>query len=180
MTQLPRALRFAAVAALAVSAIAFVPSPSTSAAPLPTGSLSANGDGGVVVDYTGEPETYLVVMFAAPATCPVGTEENPGDAAALAPALYGLFGFFAGPTPVTIGLGDEVNLMDGSAEVPLPAGIYQFCLVIYNGVAFVAVDGLEAEIGVIPEPSTTTTTAALEPTPATRVAPPVVTPRFTG
>jgi hypothetical protein len=185
MIRFSGAIRFAAAAVFAVAAVAAVGGSPTGAEPLPTGSLTANGSGGVVVNYTGEPETYLVAIFDAAATCPVGTEDNPGSVSALASALYVVYGFFAGPTPVTIEEGSEANPFGVSTPMVLPAGSYQFCLVIYNGVAFVSVAGLRADLGVTPEPPTTTTTVA--PTTTTTVAPtaaaPAVqpaTPRFTG
>jgi len=180
MIRFSRAFRFTAVAVLAVTAVAVVGGSPTGAEPLPTGSLTANGSGGVVVNYTGEPETYLVAIFDAAATCPVGTEDNPGSVDALLSALYGLYGFYAGPTPVTIEEGSEVNLIGTPAVEVLPAGTYQFCLVISSGVAFVSVAGLRAEVGVTPEPTTTTTTVAPTTTTTAVPAAQAATPRFTG
>jgi hypothetical protein len=170
MSWTSKSIRFAVAGVLALSVLAV--SESAQAAE-PTGSLVADGNGGVTATFAGgtPPAFTGLLIFDAPATCPTSSDE-------LLAARYGLP--LAGATsPVTLTTGTLVvtDITTPDADTPLPAGSYQFCLTYLDfSSTNLVLASLEAVIGSAP---TTTTTAA--PTTTTTAAPAApATPRFTG
>lgn len=175
MVRISKVSRVAIAAVLAVSAVAAFGGPA-GAGPAPSGSLTANGSGGVVVEWDGTPESYIVLILQEGAGCPVGTPSDPyqGTPPGLVGAVPG--GFF-GPTPITLEVGTEI-LAGGTGE--LAAGTYQFCLGevvnLDSTTGFIPVEELEAELS---EPAPPTTAAPTTMTTTEAAAVPAA-PRFTG
>jgi hypothetical protein len=176
MSWMTKSIRVAVAGVLAFSVLAVSAS---AQAQEPSGSLAADGNGGVTatfaeVEYP-EGTGIAVVIFEAPATCPTATDD-------LLAAPYG-FSLTESQSPVTLTVGTLVvsDLSGNIADTPLPAGTYQFCMMYLNFfVGSSVLASLEAVIGVQPTTTapTTTTTAPTTTTTAAPAAP--ATPRFTG
>jgi len=177
IVRISKVSRVAIAAVLAVSAVAALGGPAGAGA-APSGSLTANGSGGVVVEWDGTPESYIVLILEAGTACPVGTPSDPyqGPLPGLVGAVPG--GFF-GPTPITLEVGSEI-LGNGVGPSELTAGTYQFCLgevvTVDDDEGFVPVEELEAELS---EPAPPTTAAPTTTTTAEAAVVPAA-PRFTG
>lgn len=178
MVRISKVSRVAIAAVLAVSAVAAFGGPA-GAGVAPSGSLTANGSGGVVVEWDGTPESYIVLILEEGTACPVGTPSDPFTDPV--PGLVGAVpGGFFGPTPITLEVGTEIlALAGGTGE--LAAGTYQFCLGAYvmvddDSTGFIPVEELEAELG---EPAPPTTAAPTTTTTTEAAAVPAA-PRFTG
>ena len=178
MLRISKVSRIAVAAVLSVSTVAALGAPAGAGSPL-TGSLTANGSGGVTVEWSGPPESYLVFVLEEGSECPVGTVLDPFTGEAPVGTLGAIPGGLAGPTPFTIEVGTEI--FGESGPTALTAGVYQFCLgqlVAIDGSeapGYASADELEAELSVpapptTAAPTTTTTEAAAVPS----------APRFTG
>lgn len=174
MVRISKVSSVAIAAVLAVSAVAAFGGPA-GAGPAPSGSLTANGSGGVVVEWDGTPESYIVLILQEGAECPVGTPSDPyqGPLPGLVGAVPG--GFF-GPTPITLEVGTQIL---GGETGELAAGTYQFCLgevvAVDGSDGFNPVEELKAELG---EPAPPTTAAPTTTTTEAAAVP--AAPRFTG
>jgi hypothetical protein len=171
--------RLAAAALLTVSAVAFS-SGVSGAQPVPTGSLTDNGNGTATMtfDDDGGGALYLLVFFPSGTTCQTGDLIPVSDILQLG-AEYLAAGEDTGPATLTIEPGLEVFDVAGDPAV-LPAGEYELCL--YWGTPSSPVgsflDDLAADLGGTPEPTTTTTVAPTTTTTAPAAEP--ATPRYTG
>lgn len=118
--------------------------------PIPTGSMTDNGDGSMTVTFTGWPNLYLQ---ASGSTCP--TTRNQGD-----PYLYVLSANATAPQPMQLGASPATVNAGRTASGPsgpnstIAAGVYQACLYGQN-----LLQSLTVGIGAV-VPTTTTTTAA--------------------
>lgn len=181
MIQISKVTRVAVAAVLAASAVATFAAPAGAGEPL-SGSLTADGSGGVTVEWSGPPESYIVFVLEEGSDCPVGTNFTPftGQITGLVGAVPGPL---AGPTPITIKVGTTVG--GPAEETELTAGTYQFCLgeLVFvpelQTQGYVSYEELEAELTdptppTTAAPSTTSTTEA----PAAPAAP--AAPRYTG
>jgi hypothetical protein len=167
MSWTSKSIRFAVAGVLALSVLAV--SESAQAAE-PTGSLVADGNGGVTATFAGgtPPAFTALLIFEAPATCPTSID-------GLLAAPYGLL--LSGSTsPVTLTTGTLVgtDITSPDADTPLPAGSYQFCMMYLDFSSPTSVNlvlaSLDAAIGSAPITTTTTTAAPAAP----------ATPQFTG
>lgn len=178
MVRISKVTRVAIAAALAVSAVAAFGAPAGAGSPL-TGSLTANGSGGVTVEWSGPPESYLVFILEEGTECPVGTVLDPFTGETPVGTLGAIPGGLAGPTPITIEVGTEI--FGELGPTALTAGVYQFCLgqiVAVEGSeapGYASADELEAELSV---PAPTTTAAPTTTTTEAAAAP--AAPRYTG
>jgi len=174
--------RLAAAALLTVSAVAFS-SGVSGAQPVPTGSLTDNGNGTATMtfDDDGGGALYVLVFFPSGTTCQTGDLITVPDLLQLG-AEYFAVGEDTGPATLTIEPGLEV-LTSSEAPADLPAGEYELCL--YWGTPFAGpvvsfLDGLAATISEAPDPSTSTSTTAAPTTTTTAPAVEPATPRYTG
>jgi hypothetical protein len=172
--------RLAAAALLTVSAVAFS-SGVSGAQPVPTGSLTDNGNGTATMtfDDDGGGALYILVFFPSGTTCQTGDLILVPDLLQLG-AEYLAVGEDTGPATLTIEPGLEV-LTSSEAPADLPAGEYELCLywgTPLGGPLVSFLDDLAADLGGTPEPTTTTTVAPTTTTTAPAAEP--ATPRYTG
>ncbi len=171
MSRFSRTGRFAAAAALAVSAVTFFAvSPASAVA---TGSLADNGNGGLVVTYSPSPGTQFdgINLEVYPSTANCG---SPNDILAVvssdpqAPAASQI-----AASPATLVVGSTGYTLQQGAQQPFTFAnsAYLFCL---RGSQGVLLDSLTMTIG----QATPTTTVA--PTTTTAPAADPVAPSFTG
>ena len=171
MSQRCRLAGFAAATAMAISAVTFsAVSPASATA---TASLAADGNGGIVVTYSGTTanDNFDVVAQVPGSSCPV---QNPADEIAVlttdpsAPAQALL-----SSSPASIVAGTTMYFLSGgllTTPGPIPAGQYTFCLSqTTNSAPAVFVASLTMTLGQVPV-TTTATVPSADP----------VTPTFTG
>ena len=175
MSRFSRSVRIAVAGLLAVSALTvFSASPASAAA---TGTLTADGSGGLVVTYSGVAQNDNLDLVVQVAGTPCST--NPADEIAFlttdsgAPPQYQLL---ASPASIVVGTSMFMLTNNPPGSGPLPAGTYTFCLVNNTGQPpLIVVTQLDMTLGQVP---VTTTTAPTTTT--TAPAADLVAPSFTG
>jgi hypothetical protein len=172
--------RLAAAALLTVSAVAFSGGVS-GAQPLPTGSLTDNGNGTATMTFDDETGAAISILVFYPSEDPCPTSGPLSASDIFEGADYIRPNPNGGSETLTIETGLEV-LDPGQEPDTLPAGEYELCL--YWGsqgnpvVQFL--DGLAATISEAPDPSTSRSTTAAPTTTTTAPAAEPATPRYTG